>query len=53
MYKTRVPMNEFVGLPESTQLMTDFVTEFQKFFAGQESAGTTLQTVQGEWKKVF
>ena len=53
VYKTRVPMNEFVGLPESTQLMTDFVTEFQKFFAGQESAGTTLQTVQGEWKKVF
>jgi multiple sugar transport system substrate-binding protein len=53
VYQSRVPMNEFVGLPESTQLMTDFVTEFQKFFAGQVSAGNMLQTVQGQWKQVF
>lgn len=53
VYKSRVPMNEFVGLPQSTQLMTDFVTQFQKFFAGQVSATNMLQTVQGQWKKVF
>jgi multiple sugar transport system substrate-binding protein len=53
VYQSRVPMNEFVGLPESTQLMTDFVTQFQKFFAGQMSAGNMLQTVQAQWKQVF
>jgi multiple sugar transport system substrate-binding protein len=53
VYQSRVPVNEFVGLPESTQLMTDFVTQFQKFFAGQESAANMLQTVQGQWKQVF
>jgi multiple sugar transport system substrate-binding protein len=53
VYQSRVPMNEFVGLPESTQLMTDFVTQFQKFFAGQMSAGSMLQTVQAQWKQVF
>jgi multiple sugar transport system substrate-binding protein len=53
IYQTRVPMNEFVGLPESTQLMTDFVTQFQKFFAGQVSAASMLQTVQAQWKQVF
>lgn len=53
VYKSRVPMNEFVGLPQSTQLMTDFVVQFQKFFAGQESASTMLQTVQAQWQKVF
>ncbi|HTW09075.1 MAG TPA: sugar ABC transporter substrate-binding protein [Acidimicrobiales bacterium] len=53
VYQSRVPMNEFVGLPQSTQLMTDFVTQFQKFFAGQISATSMLQTVQGQWTKVF
>jgi multiple sugar transport system substrate-binding protein len=53
VYQSRVPMNEFVGLPQSTQLMTDFVTQFQKFFAGQVTASAMLQTVQGQWKKVF
>lgn len=53
VYQSRVPMNEFVGLPQSTQLMTDFVTQFQKFFAGQESATNMLQTVQAQWKQVF
>jgi multiple sugar transport system substrate-binding protein len=53
VYQPRVPMNEFVGLPDSTQLMTDFVTQFQKFFAGQESATSMLQTVQAQWKQVF
>jgi multiple sugar transport system substrate-binding protein len=53
VYQSRVPMNEFVGLPDSTQLMTDFVTQFQKFFAGQESATSMLQTVQTQWKQVF
>jgi ABC-type glycerol-3-phosphate transport system substrate-binding protein len=46
-------MNEFVGLPQSTQLMTDFVTQFQKFFAGQESATAMLKSVQAQWKQVF
>jgi multiple sugar transport system substrate-binding protein len=53
IYQSRVPMNEFVGLPESTQLMTDFVTQFQEFFAGQEPANKMLQTVQAQWKQVF
>ena len=53
VYQSRVPMNEFVGLPESTQLMTDFVTQFQKFFAGQMSATNMLKTVQAQWKQVF
>ena len=53
VYQSRVPMNEFVGLPQSTQLMTDFVTQFQKFFAGQVSATSMLQTVQAQWKQVF
>ena len=53
VYQSRVPMNEFVGLPASTQLMTDFVTQFQKFFAGQVSATNMLQTVQAQWKQVF
>jgi hypothetical protein len=33
--------------------MTDFVTQFQKFFAGQVSAASMLQTVQAQWKQVF
>jgi multiple sugar transport system substrate-binding protein len=53
VYQSRLPMNEFVGLPESTQLMTDFVTQFQKFFAGQMSAASMLKTVQAQWKQVF
>lgn len=53
VYQSRVPMNEFVGLPQSTQLMTDFVTQFQKFFAGQESATAMLKSVQAQWKQVF
>jgi multiple sugar transport system substrate-binding protein len=53
VYSQRVPMNEFVGLPQSTQLMTDFVTEFQKFMAGQESTATMLKNIQAQWTKVF
>ncbi len=53
IYQKSKPVNEFTGLPAADQLMTSFLTEFQKSVAGQESTATMLQNVQGQWKKQF
>jgi len=53
IYQKSKPVNEFVGLPAADQLMTSFLTEFQKSAAGQESTATMLQNVQTQWKKQF
>jgi multiple sugar transport system substrate-binding protein len=53
IYQKSKPVNEFVGLPAADQLMTSFLTEFQKDVAGQESTATMLQNVQDQWKKQF
>lgn len=53
IYQKSTPVNEFVGLPSADQLMTDFLTEFQKVVANQESTGTMLQNVQKQWKQQF
>lgn len=53
IYQKSKPVNEFTGLPAADQLMTSFLTEFQKSVAGQESTSTMLQNVQAQWKKQF
>ncbi|HKT56171.1 MAG TPA: sugar ABC transporter substrate-binding protein [Microbacterium sp.] len=53
IYQQAKPVNEFTGLPAADQLMTSFLTEFQKVTAGQESTSTMLQNVQAQWKKQF
>jgi multiple sugar transport system substrate-binding protein len=53
IYQQSKPVNEFTGLPAADQLMTSFLTEFQKAVAGQESTSTMLQNVQDQWKKQF
>lgn len=53
IYQKSTPTNEFVGLPAADQLMTDFLTEFQKLTAGQENTSTMLENVQKQWKQKF
>jgi multiple sugar transport system substrate-binding protein len=53
IYQKSKPVNEFTGLPAADQLMTSFLTEFQKSVAGQESTPTMLKNVQTQWKKQF
>ncbi len=53
IYQKSKPVNEFTGLPAADQLMTSFLTEFQKAVAGQEPTTTMLQNVQDQWKKQF
>ncbi|GAA4177987.1 sugar ABC transporter substrate-binding protein [Gryllotalpicola koreensis] len=53
IYQKSRPVNEFTGLPAADQLMTSFLTEFQKAVAGQESTPTMLKNVQAQWKKQF
>jgi multiple sugar transport system substrate-binding protein len=53
IYQKSKPMNEFTGLPAADQLMTDFLGEFQKTVAGQESTSTMLSNVQTQWKQQF
>jgi multiple sugar transport system substrate-binding protein len=53
IYQKSKTVNEFVGLPAADTLMTDFLTEFQKVTAGQESTDTMLQNVQKQWKQQF
>lgn len=53
IYQKATPVNEFTGLPAANQLMTDFLTEFQKSAAGQEPTSKMLQNVQAQWKKQF
>ena len=53
IYQKSTPVNEFVGLPAADQLMTDFLNEFQKVAAGQESTSTMLANVQAAWKQQF
>ena len=53
IYAKSTPVNEFTGLPAADQLMTDFLTEFQKTSAGQESTSTMLSNVQTQWKTQF
>jgi multiple sugar transport system substrate-binding protein len=53
IYQKSTAVNEFVGLPAADQLMTEFLTEFQKTVAGQESTSTMLQNVQTQWKTQF
>lgn len=53
IYQKSKPVNEFTGLPAADQLMTSFLTEFQKSVAGQESTSAMLQNVQAQWKKQF
>lgn len=53
IYQKGEPVNEFVGLPSADQLMTEFLTEFQKVVANQESTATMLQNVQTQWKQQF
>jgi len=53
IYKKSKPVNEFTGLPSANQLMTDFLTEFQKSADGQESTSQMLSNVQSAWKQQF
>ena len=53
IYQKSTPINEFTGLPAADQLMTDFLNEFQKVTAGQESTTTMLKNVQTQWKTQF
>lgn len=53
IYQKSTPVNEFTGLPAADQLMTDFLNEFQKTAAGQESTETMLSNVQNQWKQQF
>jgi multiple sugar transport system substrate-binding protein len=53
IYQKSKPVNEFTGLPAADQLMTSFLTEFQKSVAGQQSTSTMLQNVQTQWKSQF
>jgi multiple sugar transport system substrate-binding protein len=53
IYQKSTPVNEFTGLPAADQLMTDFLTEFQKLVAGQEDTATMLDNVQKQWKQKF
>lgn len=53
IYKKSKPVNEFTGLPSANQLMTDFLTEFQKSVDGQESTSQMLSNVQSSWKQQF
>lgn len=53
IYEKSTPVNEFTGLPAADQLMTDFLTEFQKLVAGQEDSAAMLDNVQKQWKQKF
>jgi multiple sugar transport system substrate-binding protein len=53
IYQKSTPTNEFTGLPAANQLMTDFLNEFQKVTAGEESTSTMLKNVQTQWKQQF
>lgn len=53
IYQKSKPVNEFTGLPSANQLMTDFLTEFQKSADGQESTSQMLSNVQSAWKQQF
>lgn len=53
IYQKSTPVNEFVGLPAADQLMTEFLNEFQKTVAGQESTSAMLANVQAAWQKQF
>ena len=53
LYKNSTPVNEFVGLPTSEQLMRDFDTNFQKALAGDQTVDQALAATQEEWKAKF
>lgn len=53
IYQKSKPVNEFTGLPSANQLMTDFLTGFQKTVDGQQSTSEMLSTVQTQWKQQF
>ncbi|NVM98128.1 ABC transporter substrate-binding protein [Arthrobacter sp. SDTb3-6] len=53
IYQRSNPVNEFTGLPAANQLMTDFLNEFQKTVANQESTDKMLSNVQAQWQQQF
>jgi multiple sugar transport system substrate-binding protein len=53
LYQNSTPVNEFVGLPTSDQLMRDFDTNFQKALAGQQTVDQALAATQAQWKAKF
>lgn len=53
IYQKSKPTNEFTGLPAADQLMTAFLTEFQKVTAGQQTTKQMLENTQALWKKQF
>ncbi|MEW1960258.1 sugar ABC transporter substrate-binding protein [Kineococcus sp. NPDC059986] len=53
IYGKSTPVNEFVGLPTSEELMRDFDTNFQKALAGDQSVEQALAATQAEWKEKF
>ena len=48
LYQSSTPVNEFVGLPTSDQLMRDFDTNFQKALAGQQTVDQALTATQAQ-----
>lgn len=53
IYEAGYPKNEFIGLPNSDELMRDFDQEMQKMLSGKESVTTMLQNTQNEWNSSF
>ncbi len=52
IYQNSKPLNEFAnGLPVATQLESDFDSELQKYFVGQQDVKTTLTNTQTAWDR--
>jgi len=52
IYQNSKPLNEFAnGLPVSVQLESDFDTQLQKYFTGQQDVQTTLKNTQDAWDR--
>ena len=53
IYQKGYPANEFVGLPNSTDLMHTFDQQLQSALAGDQSVATALKNTQASWSKAF
>lgn len=53
IYQKSTPMEEFTGLPNADQLMTEFLNQLQESVKGSESTAQMLANVQSSWKQQF
>jgi multiple sugar transport system substrate-binding protein len=53
IYQEGYPANEFVGLPNSTDLMHTFDQQLQSALAGDQSVAEALKNTQASWSKAF